>query len=338
MKKFQKMAMIALLAVGMIACDEDDDSTPAPQTITDIAAANPNLSTLVTALQRTGLDDVLDAPGTYTVFAPTNAAFATFLGTTNVNDVPVPALTAILLNHVIGSEIPSSAIPAATYVSTLSPFSSAANAPTINMFVQKSGSVVTLNGGVANGGAVVATADIDASNGIIHVVGSVIDLPTVTNFAVADPSFDTLQAALTTLTPATDFAAILDRTMGGNADGINPPFTVFAPTNDAFTALNTELAPGGIAGLTEATLTNVLLYHVVGGANVRSTALTPNGTTTVNPLLGGGQTFGIILPGTMGNIANVIDSSERTSGIVAVDVQAANGVIHVLNRVLLPGN
>jgi uncharacterized surface protein with fasciclin (FAS1) repeats len=67
-----------------------------------------------------------------------------------------------------------------------------------------------------------------------------------------------------------------------------------------------------------------------------SSALTPNGVTTVTSILGATSTFDITLPGTGGNIANVTDGAGRASGIVAVDVQAANGVIHVLNRVLLP--
>ena len=128
MKKFQKFAMIALLAIGTIACDSDDDAAPAQQTITEIAVANPDFSTLVTALTRTDLADVLDGSGQYTVFAPTNAAFTTFFTSlgpnVNVNNVDVDVLEKILLNHVIATEIKSSAIPASTYVSTLSPFNS----------------------------------------------------------------------------------------------------------------------------------------------------------------------------------------------------------------------
>ncbi|WP_321540709.1 fasciclin domain-containing protein [Flavobacterium piscinae] len=77
-----------------------------------------------------------------------------------------------------------------------------------------------------------------------------------------------------------------------------------------------------------------MTHHVIAGGNVRSSDLTPNGTTTAPSLQG--QNLNITLPGTNGNIANITDGSGRTMGIVAVDVQVANGVIHVLNNVLVP--
>ena len=154
--------------------------------------------------------------------------------------------------------------------------------------------------------------------GAVHAASAKSD---IVDTAVAAGSFNTLVTAVKA-------AELVDTLKGAG------PFTVFAPTNAAFTALDTELQPGGIAGLSETTLTNVLLYHVASG-NVLSSALTPNGNTTVNPLLSN-TFFTITLPGTNGNIANVTDGSNRASGIVAVDVQADNGVIHVLNRVILP--
>jgi uncharacterized surface protein with fasciclin (FAS1) repeats len=311
MKKFQKFAMIALLAIGTIACDSDDDAAPAQQTITDIAAANPDFSILVEALTITDLAGVLDAPGSYTVFAPTNAAFNDLLDGADITDVPEATLKAILLNHVIGTEIKSSAIPAASYQSTLSPFSSAANAPTISMYITKSGATVTVNGGVANDGAVVTTADIDASNGVIHVVNAVIGIPTIVNHAIANPAFTTVTGLL------------VDQGLAGTLDGTaGAPFTVFAPINDAFTP-----AVLGIYGsLSSENKTNVLLYHVVGGANVRSNAI-PSGNiaTLFTP-----QTFSIT--GTSINDAG----STVNKNIIVTDVQCSNGIVHAIDGVLLP--
>jgi uncharacterized surface protein with fasciclin (FAS1) repeats len=315
MKKFQKFAMIALLAIGTIACDSDDDAAPAQQTITEIAVANPDFSTLVTALTRTDLADVLDGSGQYTVFAPTNAAFTTFFASlgpnVNVNNVNVDVLENILLNHVIASEIKSSAIPASTYVSTLSPFNTSTGSPTISMFVQKAGSVVTLNGGVANSGAVVTTADIDASNGVIHVVNAVIAIPTIKNHAIANPAFSTVTGLLSTqgLVPT------LDGTVGA-------PFTVFAPVNSAFTTA----VLGIYNGLSSTNKTNVLLYHVVGGINVRSNAI-PSGNI---PTLFTPQTFSIT--GTSINDAG----STVNKNITVTDVQCSNGIVHAIDGVLLP--
>jgi len=308
MKKFQKMAMIALLAVGMIACD-DDDSTPAPQTITDIAAANPDFSTLVTALQRTGLDDVLDASGSYTVFAPTNDAFTTFLSGANVNDVPVPVLTQILLNHVVSGTVQSSQLTTG-YIETLATYNGVANGSNLNMYVS------TADGVELNGVSTVTTANIIASNGVIHVVDAVIGLPTVVTFATADPNFSDLVDALTS-PGQPDFVSVLS---GAG------PFTVFAPTNAAFTALDAELAAIPLVPTPEI-LTEVLEYHVASG-NVLSSSLTNNQVVTT--LQGGTFTIGL----TGG--AKITDANGRISNIIAVDVQAANGVIHVLDKVLLP--
>ncbi|MEL6484944.1 MAG: fasciclin domain-containing protein, partial [Bacteroidota bacterium] len=156
-----------------------------------------------------------------------------------------------------------------------------------------------------------------------HAVDAVIDLPTVVTFATADPNFSTLVQALTELTPNTDFVSVLSA-QDGNGDD---PFTVFAPTNDAFAAL--DAIPD------EAGLTPILQHHVVAGLNVRSGDLTPNGNTNA-PTLEGDEII-ITLPGTNGNIADVTDGAGNTGiGIDQVDVQAINGVIHVLDTVLIP--
>ena len=129
------------------------------------------------------------------------------------------------------------------------------------------------------------------------------------------------------MTPATDFASILSRTEGMNGDGIDPDFTVFAPTNSAFDAL--PAVPD------EPVLTQVLLHHVIAGANVRSGDLTDG----ISPMMLNMQNITINLPGTGNNIADVTDGAGNSgTGIVAVDVQAGNGVIHVIDTVLLPGS
>lgn len=307
-------ACIALFTF-IVSCNNDDEPQAVNNSIAGIASANPDFSTLVTALSRTGLTATLNGSGTFTVFAPTNAAFNTFFGTlgsnVTVNNVDVNVLRNILLNHVIGSEIMSADIPASVYVSTLSPINSTTNAPTISMFVQKSGAVVTLNGGIENGGAVVTSADIDASNGVIHVVNRVIGIPTVKDHAVANPNLSTL----TSLLVAQNLAATLDGTE-------RSPFTVFAPINSAFDQATLDYYEGlNFSGLKS----QVLLYHVVGGANVRSNAI-PTGD--IETLQGG--TFSI--SGTSINDAG----SNINKNIISVDIQCSNGVVHTIDKVLLP--
>lgn len=291
-------------------------------TVVDHAIANPNFSSLVAALGAAdgNLVSVLSGDGPFTVLAPDNDAFATFLNGAALSDVPTDALANILLNHVLSGAVASTDLVTAEsgYTNTLA---TGPNANNLSLYYN------TSNGVMFNGVSSVTTADIVASNGIIHAIDTVIDIPTVVTFALADPNFSTLVSTLTTLTPATDFASILSRTMGGNGDSIDPPFTVFAPTNDAFAALAS--VPD------EPVLTQVLLHHVIGGANVTSGDLNQNGDTVAPTLQG--QNLTITLPGTNGNIANVTDGAGNSDiGIIAVDVQAGNGVIHVINKVAIP--
>ncbi|TFG71234.1 MAG: fasciclin domain-containing protein [Flavobacteriales bacterium] len=286
------------------------------------AANNRSFDNLATALGAADGDliGVLSGDGPFTVLSPDNEAFGTFLGDTPLGNVNTAILSQILLNHVVGGVVTSADLVAgvAGYTNT------SAEGPGMNPL---SLYYNTSDGVVFNGISSVTTADIVGSNGIIHAVDTVIDLPTVVTFAAADPNFSTLVEALTTLTPATDFVNILSRTEGNNRDGFNPDFTVFAPTNAAFEAL--ESIPG------ETVLTQVLLLHVVGNANITSSDLTPNGTTSATTLEG--DDIIITLPGTGGNIADVTDGAGNTDiGIIGVDVQANNGVIHVLNKVMLP--
>lgn len=319
--KIKLIALLALIAFVSISCNnDDDDSSQQPQTIVSIAKANPNLTSLVAALEKADLATTLNTSGSYTVFAPTNTAFSAFLtanGYANLNAVPVPALKEILLNHVLITKVKSTEI-ATGYVKTLAK-GSASSSNTISMYLEK-GSGVDINGGKTNGGATVTTADVEASNGIIHIVDGVIGLPTIVNHAVANKNFTTLVTALT-FNPSSGFAGILSGTASS-------PFTVFAPTNAAFTSFLTETEFSGLAAIPANVLETTLKYHVVAGANVQSTSLT-NGQV-VSTFAGQNFTIGL----TSG--ATITDASSRVSNIVATDVQCSNGIIHVVDKVLLP--
>ncbi|MGB5429034.1 fasciclin domain-containing protein, partial [Eudoraea sp.] len=278
-----------------------DAVIPIPS-ILDLAASNPDFSSLVVALGAADGDliDILGGDGPFTVLAPDNDAFETFLDGTPLGNVNTAALSQILLNHVIGGAVTSTALVAggAGYTNT------SATGPGMNPL---SLYYNTSDGVIFNGISTVTTADIVGSNGIIHEVNTVIDIPTVVTFAVADPNFSTLVEALTTLTPATDFVNILSRTEGSNLDGYNPDYTVFAPTNDAFAALS-EIPM-------EAPLTQILLYHVVGEANITSGDLNNPGDTVTGTLEGDNIT--ITLPGTDTNIADITDAAGNTGiGII----------------------
>ena len=331
MKKLTKIIGIAFLAVSVLSCSDDNESQP---TIVDIASGDAQFSTLVRALERTNLVTTLDGSGQFTVFAPTNAAFTTFftsLGAgVTVENVDTAVLKSILLNHVIGSEIKSGALPAATYASTLSPFNTSVNAPTISMFVQKAGTTVTLNGGIDSKGAVVTTADVDASNGVIHIVNRVIQIPTLVDHVVDNPDFDTLQAVVTSTSGAFgDQSAVLNALSGLTAAA---PATLFAPNNAAFTAATT--GTGFAVGATAAQVTKVLQYHVTTAGNVRSSQLTNNQVVPMftSPVLNVTVILGTSNPVTV----DIKDTQNILSRVFQADIQASNGVIHGVNKVLRP--
>lgn len=284
--------------------------------VVDHAVANTDLSELVGALTANGnttfTDLLSDDTTDFTVFAPVNSAFNVF---TNPNG---NELDDILSNHVIVGAAAASTGLSNSYLNT-----AAVNGDGDNLSLY----INTDNGVTLNGVSTVAAADIVATNGIIHAVDAVIDIPTVVTFAAADPTFAPLVTALTDGTPATDFVTVLNG---------NGPFTVFAPTNTAFDDLLTALNLTDVTEIEEGLLTSVLNHHVVSG-NIRSEDLNNPGDTVAPTLEGDNIT--ITLPGTDNgvNIADVTDGAGNTGiGIIAVDVQAGNGVIHVLDTVLLP--
>lgn len=316
--KVIKLSMLAIVASISFSCSDDDtvsSSSPTDNSISGIASRTPELSILVDALTRADLVQTLSQNGSYTVFAPTNAAFTTFLsdnGYASLNEVPVNALKEILLNHVVSGALPSSSLSTG-YVKTLAK-GSASTTNTLSMFVN------TASGVKLNGIANVTTPNVTASNGVIHIVDAVIGLPTIVTHALANPNFTTLVSALTRADQP-DFAGILSGTT-------NSPFTVFAPTNTAFGSLLTELGATSLNDISQNTLENTLKYHVVAGANVLSASLTNNQSVTT--FQGGNFTI------TTTDGAKITDANNRVSNIIAVDVQASNGVIHVIDKVILP--
>lgn len=284
-------------------------------TIAGLAMMTPDLSILAQALQITGLDAALNNRNAeFTVFAPTNASFNTFLnanGFASINDVPVNALTQVILNHALTGIALSSSL-STSYTTTLATFGNTSN--NLSLYIN------TDNGVTLNGVADVIVADVMAANGVVHVVDAVINLPTVVTFALADPTFSNLVAALTR-PDQPDFVSVLS-----TPNGTSPaPFTVFAPTDAAFGDLLVELGVGGLGDIDGPTLTATLNMHVIAEANVRAEDLVSGVVTT----LGGEITIDA-------NNATITDANGRVSNIIVVNVQAANGVVHAIDKVILP--
>ena len=319
--KLSKLTFLLFVGFSIQSCSDDDDdvTTPTgPSNIVEIALDTPDLSNLVAALSVAdgNLVDVLSG-GEFTVLAPTNEAFETFLaanGFMSLSEVPTDVLSNILLNHVISGTINSTnLVDAGSGYST----TNASNMDGDNLSLYFD----TSSGVTFNGISSVVAADIVASNGIVHVVDEVIGLPTVVTFAVSNPALSTLVAALTTEGLSVDIVSIL------SSSDEPSPFTVFAPTNDAFGSLLAELGLNALGDIPVDILEATLGTHVAPEANVRSTDLVDG--MSVN-------TISSTITVSLSDGAKLIDSGGRESNIVAVDIQAYNGVVHVIDNVLLP--
>jgi len=318
--KLNKLLFLLTFSFFIISCDNDDNG-PTEQvvlTIVETAANEPNLSILVEALTAADGDLLTTlSGGDFTVLAPTNDAFAEFLsanGFASLGEVPTDVLSNILLNHVITGSVMSTDLASAGsgYTTT-----NATNMDGDNLSLYFD----TSNGVEFNGQSSVVLADIPATNGIIHVVDAVIGLPTVVTFAISNPMFETLVAALTREDLTTDYVSILSSVASPS------PFTVFAPTNEAFGSLLTEIGMDSLSEIPVDLLTSTLNTHVVASANVRSGDLTQGMAVS---------TLGDTLTVSLDAGPQLIDLNDRIANIITVDVQAYNGVVHVIDKVVLP--
>lgn len=330
---------VIMLAILLPACQKESNLQPADpgtadQTIAGIIQ-NPNLvltttesniengrggagrqvrfNYLAAALARTGLTKQLATfDGSYTLFAPSNDAFiaAGFATIQDIMNAPVEVLTPILLYHVLGTEVTAANVPAG-------PNAAVQTLNGANVYVtRKSSGAVFING------TPVIVADVNAVNGVIHVIDRVLIPPTgniVQTAIAANPEFTYLVAAVLRASQgSTNVAGLLSGT---------GPFTVFAPVNQAF--INAGFATvNDIMNANPATLTSILGYHVIG-ARVFSSDLVNGMTPTM--YLGGTTTI------TLTGGAKIKGNGNATaSNIVKTDIVTTNGVIHVIDRVLLP--
>ena len=307
---FNRRTVLMAAALGasttlLQACGGSDDE---PQrNIVELAQNTPDLSILVEAVVAAGLAPTLST-GTLTVFAPTNAAFAALLTELGVTKEALlankPLLTAVLTYHVLGSKVMRADVPLGKAITPVSG----------GFFKIESNNGLKITDG-RNRVSTITSTDIQASNGVVHLVDKVL-LPAdkdIVATASALPDFSILVEAVV--------AAGLVSTLQGAG-----PFTVFAPTNAAFAALLTELGVTKDALLANKTLlTQVLTYHVVPARVLKAEVPVNTAITTVQ-----GQTF------TINSSMVITDQNMRTSNIVATDVFTNNGVIHVVDKVILP--
>lgn len=314
MNRWLKSLVMFGATLGVVACGGGDDDPQPAGNIVVVAQAN-GFNALAAAATKAGLVTALSDPAaSLTVFAPTDAAFgalATQLGfasaTAMVEALPASALASILKYHVLPTKKTAADLTAGGATqATLYSFEGAAT--TLSL---------TTTGGVTITDAVltkakVVTADVAATNGVVHAIDKVLVPPGVLNvvqMAQVNPLFSSL------------VGAVVKANLQGTLSGAGP-FTVFAPTNDAFAAIQST-----VAGLTTAQLTKVLTYHVLP-AQVLAAKI-PFGTPVATVE---GETLTI----NAGPPPTITDKTTVPAAIVATDVRASNGVIHVIGKVLIP--
>lgn len=288
-------------------------------TITSFVAIDPSLSSLLAALTDEGNTTfttlLSDTASDFTVFAPTNDAFTTFLDGATLGDIDNDVLAQVLSNHVIPGTVATSSSLSNLYINTAAIFNGDVTAP-ITMYIN------TDDGVRLNGASSVTQADIVTSNGVIHVVNSVIPLPDVTTFVFADPNFSILLEAILA-DPNIDYITALQTPLGEGPT----PFTGFAPTNEAFENLFTDLNVTGIADIPLMDLSIIVELHNITSDNIRADELTEMDGMVFTTFSGLDITIDATTPA-------IIDPSGGSSKLLMTDLQTANGVVHTLDRVL----
>jgi uncharacterized surface protein with fasciclin (FAS1) repeats len=301
---FRLVLLSAISGLLFSACTKDNNTTitPTSKTITQTVVDDPNFSILKAAVVKAGLADAL-ATGSLTVFAPDNAAFnAAGITESTINALPVATLDSILKYHVLGAKVQSTGVPASDTVKTLLG---------LNLYASKNANGVFVNG------IKVKTADIAASNGVIHVIENVLIPPTQTiaEIAAGNPNLSLLVAAVV---------------KAGLLSAVSSPgkYTVFVPTNAAFNSAGFNTADD-INNASSDLITTVVKYHVLP-TNVFAGDLT-NGAAPAT-IQGGTLTIGL----TPSANVKITGSAQAASNITATNIIATNGVVHVIDKVLLP--
>jgi transforming growth factor-beta-induced protein len=324
---------IVALFIVFTSCKKKDEnnSDPAPvksdleKTIKELAVEK-GFDSLAVALTQTGLisnfDESTDAKTT--VFAPTNAAFVALLqslGLNKISDVNKDVLSEILLYHVLSGEVKSSTLTEGQLAKTLS-------GKTFRISLAGGAKIFTK----ASKSVSISSVDVVGSNGVIHVINEVLvpnapgvpgntaTKPTKTIATTAvDAGFDSLVVALTRLNLVSTF------------NDSKASFTVFAPTNAAFQNLCSTLGVASIAEIDLATLTATINYHAVNG--VISSPQLANNQSIVPLSTASDKALKVLISG---STVQLKDYNQSTINVTSADVWCTNGIIHVIDNVLLP--
>ncbi|WP_111668807.1 fasciclin domain-containing protein [Algoriphagus litoralis] len=313
MKKWHSgyVAMIAasVSLIGFSACQDDEGPMIPEQNVVELAAEDPDFNTLSTAIEEADLVTTLSSDGPFTVFAPTDAAFGSFLIDNDLTAEELLAsssLSDILTYHVVSGTRLSTDLESGAVSSLEGTNFYISEDPTGNFWI--------------NGSAQVTEADIRASNGVIHQLDGVIVNPSQTIAEIAVEASEATNPEFTQLVAALNRVDLVEEVNGGSSDNL----TVFAPTDAAFEQLYEDLGVSGLEEISDENLTSILLYHVVP-ARAFSQDLRQDASL---PTLLEGENLTVDLANLQINESGLISNSLNIHGI--------NGVIHAIDRVLIP--
>lgn len=316
--------LLITLAFSFTACKKADTPPVAISTIGELINNGSRFTLLKQALVRAGLDGALAQSGTYTVFAPTDDAFKAFgyVDAAAINAAPVDLLKTVLQYHVLSTRINTSDIPTAINTSQ----QTVAGLPVYLSKVTSTSATSTsaTSATVSINGARILQADGVASNGTIHAIDRVLLPPVFGNIAA------TIQN-IPLLLPTASFrllqAAVAKAGIGASLTATGP-LTVFAPTDAAFKAVGIDSA--AIARTPATTLTSILSYHVLNSRTYTPLITSGSSLTTVQG--------GTITAGTSTTALTVTGKGNggTASTIIGPDITATNGVVHIIDRLLLP--
>ena len=327
MKSIKKIVWIliaASLSSSMYSCLDDEGINPAPPSsatgpndIAAIANTDSRTDSMAVALNEANLMPIFQSANTYTLFAPNNQAFIDLLATDStwnrIADIDAITLTNLLYYHTLGSEVKSTDLTDSSYATTLNTEGTPKRENTVI-------EVDLTFGAKLNNSVKVEAFNIQATNGVVHIIDQVMRPQNVLELANHDERFSSLVNAMRI------FGDTITKEINGNG-----PYTVFAPTNEAFQRLlDSDTTWNSLSDIPRATLNAVLSYHIVNGVNIQNNEFTQNQTLTT--LDNGTLTVNI----TSSAQLLTTDTMQGAVNITLTDIQGTNGVIHTVEEVLIP--
>ncbi|MBF6608115.1 MAG: fasciclin domain-containing protein [Flavobacterium sp.] len=316
MKIMKTLALTAFVVFSFTACNDDEPTAGPSQSLLEIAEADPALTTLVQAIAIVGAEESFESNTSLTVLAPTNTAFNEYFleyGFSGIDAIPVEQLRQLLYNHMLNGDFEANELLPG-YMKTYGK-GAASSSNTLSLFIDRS------EGIEFNGYSKLIAPDKRARNGRLHVVDRVIALPTLAAHIKAHPEF-TILAEILGSHPNSDFAVAIN-------DTNDSTITVFAPTDTAFGALLEKMNIDSINEVSDADLEEILSYHVYAGTNY----MVSNLSNSQNLTMSSGQNATYT---SSGGGRKITDVNGRVANLLFTDIQSSNGIIHVVDKVMLP--